>query len=470
MWSSTYPHKPFLYAAFLIALSAGFGYGASLVLARAWGVLLGTWYSAVVQAHGHAQLFGWVGLFVLGVGLNVLPKMRGTTLKRVERLPYAWGLLVMGIVLRSVVQPIIGFWGTGEVWRALLLLSAILEMAGISVVVSMLLATERAERQAATAGTAVPGASPARKIKPRAEVLEVEPFAQLAFLSLALAFLFNLLGIWNLVSQGKTVLAPRYDQLIILLMVYGVALPMIFAFAIRTLPLFMRLPLPPRGIWRTLALLYFVGLVLRALPNLLAIADDALILTGRILRANFVNVLIFDALAIGGVLLLNGCILVFIWQLQLTRRRPSNAPVKQSSRSEYGRFEFLIYSAFVWLVVASLLDVMLALPVINERIEIPQDAARHALVLGGITLLIFGMAVRLLPGLSGKRGLAHPQSVLWIFVLGNLAALLRVVPLFFFDSEWAGGLVGLSGILGWSALLLLAIEVWLLLRSNPSGK
>jgi hypothetical protein len=66
----------------------------------------------------------------------------------------------------------------------------------------------------------------------------------------------------------------------------------------------------------------------------------------------------------------------------------------------------------------------------------------------------------MIPGFSGKRGIAFPKLVLWLFVLGNVAAVLRVVPTFFPDSNvlqmlWAG-----SGVFAWVAVLLLAVQVW----------
>src|SRR5260370_16658133 len=36
------------------------------------------WISpAWLQAHAHAQVFGWVGSFILGIGFYSIPKMRG---------------------------------------------------------------------------------------------------------------------------------------------------------------------------------------------------------------------------------------------------------------------------------------------------------------------------------------------------------------------------------------------------------
>lgn len=428
-------HEPFVYAALFFALTAGFGFGANLVLARVFDVPLGGWYPALVQAHGHAQLFGWVGLFIFGVGLTFFPKLRGAKLQGIQGLPLTFGLLVAGIALRSLVQPLAGFVGANLFLRVLFLLSALLELASMLLLVQMLIQTERS----------------AKPLVPQAPAYAVETFIQFAFFFLFLAYLFNFLGAWNTVTQGKNVLASRYDQLVITLIVYGTVVPMTFVFAIRTLPLYLRLVVPSSAIWRTLALVYFVALTLRVLPNVLEIVDDALLLTGRLLEANYLNVLVFDALSVFGALLGNLSILIGIWNLNLLRRRG-----EQPDRGEYGRFELLVYSAYAWFILGVVFDTLLELPKVNELVSIPQDAARHALLLGFITLLIFGMAVRMLPGFSGKRKLAHPQLVLWLFLLGNAAAVLRIAPLFFADTTWSAPLLALSGIIGWLAVLLLA--------------
>lgn len=38
--------------------------------------------TAWIQAHGQAQLFGWVGSFILGISIYVLPKIQGRGLKK----------------------------------------------------------------------------------------------------------------------------------------------------------------------------------------------------------------------------------------------------------------------------------------------------------------------------------------------------------------------------------------------------
>src|SRR5215470_11612737 len=36
----------------------------------------GTASAAWIQAHGHAQIFGWIGTFILGIGYYSIPKLR----------------------------------------------------------------------------------------------------------------------------------------------------------------------------------------------------------------------------------------------------------------------------------------------------------------------------------------------------------------------------------------------------------
>lgn len=477
MFSTKRIHEPFVLAALAVALTVGFGYGAVIVAALALGIGLGSLYAPLVQAHGHAQLFGWVGLFILGVGLYFLPRLRGTQLRASERLPMAFGLLVAGIVLRSVAQPLAGAVGVGAEYiqplqiqplqiqplRALFFVSAWLEAAGILVIASIFAATERAQKP----------------LSRDAPAYAIGPLLRIAFACLLLAFVFNLLGVSNAFHADRSTLAPSYDQLVVALVLYGVAVPMTIVFAVRNLPLFLRLNMPAPGIWRPLALVYGAALLLRLVPNLVLIADDVFILLGSPLLSDLVNVLVLEGAAAVGVVILNGCLVVFLWQLDLFHQRPPVNPgaknklrqslfgVSYPDAGEYGRFELLVYSAFVWLVIAIALDVLRAAALFTDAVSVPQGAARHALMVGYITLLIFGMAVRMLPGFSGKRGVAMPELVLWTLALGNLAAFLRVVPEFFPQSQFALMLWGLSGIIALGAVATLAANVWATFGQTP---
>jgi len=78
------------------------------------GTLLGVWNllqisgqehggrisPAWVQAHGHAQVFGWIGTFLVGIGFHSIPKLRDRA-TRVNRAAWiCWALWTVGVAIR----------------------------------------------------------------------------------------------------------------------------------------------------------------------------------------------------------------------------------------------------------------------------------------------------------------------------------------------------------------------------------
>src|SRR6185437_1903905 len=66
---------------------------------------------AWIQAHGHAQIFGWIGSFILGIGFYSIPKLR-----RVAQ-PFAlwtawicWGLWTTAVALRWAANVYLWHW------------------------------------------------------------------------------------------------------------------------------------------------------------------------------------------------------------------------------------------------------------------------------------------------------------------------------------------------------------------------
>src|SRR5688500_6047470 len=86
--------RPFVIASLGTAIAGGFGLGAALFLTAAFDASFGIWWLAAAQAHGHAQLFGWAGLMVLGVGFHFLPRLLGAPLYRPAWTPAVLWLLL----------------------------------------------------------------------------------------------------------------------------------------------------------------------------------------------------------------------------------------------------------------------------------------------------------------------------------------------------------------------------------------
>ncbi len=106
----------------------------------------------------------------------------------------------------------------------------------------------------------------------------------------------------------------------------------------------------------------------------------------------------------------------------------------------------------IWVLAAS--------PTLSSSAFFNPDIPRHAITVGFITMLIFGMAVRMLPGFSGKTRVASTALVLATFWLGNVATLFRVAPLFVPDLLPSKLALGSSGVVGWLAVACLAVNLY----------
>lgn len=97
--------------------------------------------AAWIQAHGHAQLFGWVGTFIIGISMYAVPKFRGAWIRS---LPLAWAafaLWVSGVTLRWCA----GITGQHAHWA--LPAAALAELAAVLLVIYEITPRSASKRQ-----------------------------------------------------------------------------------------------------------------------------------------------------------------------------------------------------------------------------------------------------------------------------------------------------------------------------------
>src|SRR5919197_1131479 len=95
-------YRPFFKAGIAVVLTLGAVWGAYLLLRIG---LTGHFAAAglhEVNAHGHAQIFGWVGLFVLGFAYQAFPRFKHAALACPRLAHASLGLMLTGLVGRSV--------------------------------------------------------------------------------------------------------------------------------------------------------------------------------------------------------------------------------------------------------------------------------------------------------------------------------------------------------------------------------
>ncbi len=463
--------EPFARARPWIVLSCGLGLGAGFVLAailsvtQALGLPLGLWWPALVQAHGHVQVFGWAGLLVVGVALHFLPRLRGSPLAYPGLMPWLLALLGGGLALRVLSQPLIALTTPPALfWQVLLAGAGLAEFLGASGIVGLLCLTLRR------------GPSLASRPALRAFL----PFALVGLLCFWLALALNAIEGIRVLLTGQALLAETADSAIVQLGLFGFLVPLALGMAARVLPLYLGLrPLSARALWPVFCG-YVAGL---AFSLLIPWLDSASTWTG--LLSGIATLLMGSALLV--CTLLQGLLLPPRWvRLMLPAVQTQRAsvptrpyPVAQGNdRAAFGPFAWLIRGAFGWLVLAALaLCSNGAVQLADGFVPISADAIRHATTVGFIMLLIFGVGQRMLPGFAGSK-LLSPRLVTATLWLGSAAALLRVIPVLV--SPWIGppGLpdvlasllrdaFGLSGPLALAALLCFTINLWYILRGAP---
>lgn len=446
-------------AALLLGAGAGFVLATLLSLSYALALPLGAWWVASAQAHGHLQLYGWAGLFVLGISLHFLPRLRGTPLVAPRLITWILTLQVGSLLLRGLSQPLQAATGS-NVWRLPLLASGLLEcLALVGIVILLALTFSQGPRLAS-----------------RPALVSILPFLAMAFCALALASIVNLFNVVQAAFSGGLVMSNG-DDLNVLLGLFGFLVPMAMAMSARSLPMYAGLEAFPVRILRPSQIAYLMGLALAAIGTSGGAQEGAW--SGSVSGV--------------GLTLMGAVILVFIgvflWMMRgrgkLPQRVSRLAPQPDTAartyqrqvanhRQAYGPFVGLVASAYLWAMLGGLLLVCdgLALTA-GGAAPFALDAIRHSFAVGFIALLICGISVRMIPGFSGQQ-IASPALVHATLWLGNAAALLRVGSLLLAPvlAAYSGGpqiaaiAFGISGPLGLALAICLLVNLWPALRTR----
>jgi uncharacterized protein involved in response to NO len=450
-------HQGFVWAALVFALVLGFPIGAHLTSVLGFGFPVGKSFASLVQTHGHVQLVGWVGFMIIGISLHFVPRLAGVPIRGARWQHRILWFIGVGLILRSIGHPMLPYLEERSLFIPmtwLLAASGGLEWAGILTYVGLLLGTMRGAKETAQ----------------RSALLAVKPYFVMMVSGWVFYASLNLALLVHLAWHHTVVVHATWNRFAIDSFLGLVLLPVAFAFSVRMFPLYLRLA-APRWPVRGTAYAYLATLAMQMLPGmplLFQLAPQSMAVLSNL-----------------GGLLKGGVILWFVWQLDvLTRRQeawivhrrlhpgPERRPTRPGlpDYGEFGRFEWLVYAAYVWLVLAAGCEVINGANALWGRPGfVDSNALRHMYLLGFISLLIFGMAVRMLPGFLHKRRVASPALVTATFWLGNAAAVCRVLvfvlPAVVVQSVphsvvLARTALAVSGLLGMAAVLCLAINFW----------
>lgn len=415
-------YRPFFLAALLILFSAGATYG--VVLLASIGASESFTSSSIyhVNAHGHAQIFGWVGLFVMGFALQAFPRFLQTRLACPRLAVAAFVLMVTGIGLRVVGEFLIP---TDSNALGVALSGSALEIVAVACFLITLITTKLRSTQR----------------PPAMFPYVISAFFWFALMTLADAAHVALLGTAGstaeLIDRVATFQAPLRD-----IQIHGFALLIILGVSQHLLP-------------RAFG---FGEVPVRRSRIALVMLNAAIVLElATFLAFRLTHDLVWAGAMYGAFLMLAIAVVMVAWPLRLIRGGNRDRSVK------------FIRAAYAWLFISLLM--LLLMPVWTRIVDqsFPHayfGATRHAITVGFVSMMIVGVGAKVIPTLGGVDGARLPH--LWIvFILLNVGCALRVVMQCATDlTPAAFQIIAVSGALEVTALLLWAWHLVPMLRSR----
>jgi uncharacterized protein involved in response to NO len=371
---------------------------------------IGSLSPAWLQAHGQAQIFGWVGSFILGIGFYSLTKMQSTLTFPARAGWAAWALWTLGITLRWTGGV------TGWQWRVLLPLSGLLEL----IAFALFYRSVRRHR-------------PADSSRPTETWMVVVIVATIAFL---IALIVNFATLIHLALYGQSpALSHVLDQQLVVLSVWGVLVPTIWGFNARWLPIFAGFR-KPNGVRLFAAYAFSIAGIGAVFLQWLSVSAVAFL---------FAGLLAIDAL--------------HVWE-------PAVQPAKLLHIHK--SFPVFIRITYVWLVVSCILN---ALAVLYDHAGGIWGASRHALTVGYVAAMVFVIGPRILPAFCGMRTLWSTRLMFWSLLLLHVGCTLRVTlePLAY-ENYWnfAWRLLPWSAVVELTAVTLFALNIIVTLLRPPA--
>lgn len=368
---------------------------------------------AWLQAHGHAQVFGWIGSFILGIGFYSVPKYRDGDKPAFAAAWACWAMWTTGVSARWLANVY------GWEWRLLLPLSALFELAAF-LIFFRVVSQHR------------PESSGKQGLEPWVWVVIAGSLGLLGSLGV------NLGAVIELAVRGVSPAFPHlFDQRFLTLLAWGFLVPFVWGFSAKWMLVFLGLrPVRPKLLLAAVAI-NFAGI--------------ALTFAGFGAPAT--------AFFVAGVVLAMTALRMF---------EPSRRPAK--TRGVHPSFPYFVRLAYGWLLAASLLGAAAALWDHSGGLW---GASRHALTVGFIAVTVFCVGHRVLPAFAGMRLLWSTRlmfAALALLVLGCTMRVPAEALAYEGYANWAWSVLPVSAILELAGIMAFAANIFGTFLFEPSHR
>ncbi|MDR4507853.1 MAG: DUF1858 domain-containing protein [Candidatus Brocadiaceae bacterium] len=410
-------YEKFVKSAIVLTLTAGVTFGAIILTYIAVKLNFNSTYYSLIQAHGHAQMFGWVGLCVMGFSLYIIPRVKNTELKHKNWVNVCFGLIITSIIIRTVIQPI-----PYTATRFLLPTSAIFEAVSISMFAFIIFHTVLSSKE---------------------KIGVYDKFFKAGIIWLLISTFINVGMIFYLYKYSLTEIPRSVFSPYVHLYLFGFVFMFIFAVNIRTVYAFLDIKQVREKA---------VNLSFWILNISVPIYFVAHMLSGKNVIAYRFSQIISFPLAFS--------IFTFIYGLRIFERSTKELDDVVMDRS----YTKTIRTAYAWLIVSAIL--LLIIPFLEQGSEVQRlfhGSLNHAVTVGFITMMIIGYASKMIPTFTGIN-MHSAKFSNYTFILLNIGCFIRVFSQILVGLSAGKSLfyatVGISGWFELAAIGMFGYNLW----------
>ena len=408
-------YEKFFKTAILMALTIGVTVGAIVLTYIGKNQNFHYVLHKLVQTHGHAQLFGWVGLCIIGFAYYIVPRVKNVELKYRELTTTSFWLIVTGTVIRIFAQPY-----ANETTNILLPISGLLEFMAVALFAFIILSTVLASQE------------------------KKEPYDKFIMAGviwfLVCGFMNFIMDIFMFFTNTNEIPRTFYSPFVHVFLL-GFAFMFIFAVNIRTVYAFLDV-----GTARVRAVNTTFWMLNLTIP-VYFIANSFNYNSPFLLKVSYLT-----------IYLVAFSILLFVYGIRIFEKSTRELDDVVMDRS----YSKTIRTAYAWLIIGVL--ILGAKPFFKAFSE-PQylfhGAANHAIAVGFVTLMIIGYASKMVPTFKGV-GMHSIRLADLSFYLINIGCFLRVSTQIMIglsnDSYYS--LIGFSGWIELAAIGIFGYNVW----------
>ncbi|NUO09553.1 MAG: DUF1858 domain-containing protein [Candidatus Brocadia sp.] len=372
-------YEKFVKTALILTLTVGVTFGAIILSYIAIKLNSNSIYYALIQAHGHAQLFGWVGLCVMGFAFYIIPRVKNTELKHRNLANICYGFILAGIILITLLQSI-----PLRSIKFLLPVSAILEVIAICIFAFIIFRTIFASKE---------------------KVGIFDKFFKAGIVWLLISTFINLGMIFYLYKQATYEIPRAVFSPFVHLYLFGFVFMFVFAINIRTVFAFLDIkPVRERAVNLTFWVLN-ISVPIYFLAHMFA--------DGSIIALRLTQVIVFP---------IAFAIISFIYGLRIFERSTRELQDVVMDRS----YAKTIRTAYLWLIVTT--GILIIIPFLGQGSDVQRQfhgSLNHAATVGFITMMIIGYASKMIPTFKGIDMYSLKLSNT-TFILLNTGCFLRV--------------------------------------------